>query len=208
MIDVHWVELESIPAPGPEPRGIAWDGTVFWVSDEANKKIYRINPENKKSSYSFKYDGIPAGITWDGNYLWLADAKNKKIDKLNRKGKILNSIKFDRIENYTHLAFYGDFLWHADYSGTWCKINPSTNKVESSYTWGHHVCGIVHDESEFWYVEDSTPALHQISQLLGMNKINYKIAGIPKAVTWDGSSFWIVDGNEKLIKKLKPQKSE
>jgi glutamine cyclotransferase len=205
MIEVKWEELESVPAPGPQPCGIAWDGTTLWISDENEKKLFRIDPLSGRVKYSFRYEGIPAGMAWDGKNLWQADSSAKKIDKLTRRGKIVHSINLDRVETFSGLTYDGNNLWQVDYSGTWYKIDLSVEKIENAYNWGQNVWGIAHDGSEFWYLDDTTPALVQISQLLGMSRRNYKIDGSPRDLTWDGNNFWIVDSSRQVIKKFKPE---
>jgi hypothetical protein len=204
MIEVNWAELESIPTPGPQPNGIAWDGSTLWIADDGEHRIYRLNLETKRIQFSFRFIGVPAGMAWDGKNLWQTDSANRKIDQINRRGRVAYSLYLQQGENLTGLTACGESLWQASYEGIWYKINPTSGKIEHAYNWGHHVVGIVHDGSEFWYVEDETPGVHQISQLLGSNQISYKIGGKPKGITWDGSSFWIADVEAKAVKRFKP----
>lgn len=204
MIDISWGELESIETPGPEPRGLAWDGTTLWISDEDSRKLFRINIETRRVQYSFDYNGIPAGMTWDGKNLWQTDAENRKIDRLTRRGKVLDSIELKHIESFSGLTFDGKYLWQADHSGIWYKVDPTVRKVENAYTWGQNVWGIAHDGEEFWYLDDTTPGLHKISQLLGMHTRSYRIEGLPRDMTWDGENFWIIDSAKQFIKKFTP----
>ena len=68
--------VHSIPAPGPESRGLAWDGTSLWVADAELDSVFQVNPADGRVLHSFYYylDASYGGMTWgeDGN-LWLSD---------------------------------------------------------------------------------------------------------------------------------------
>lgn len=69
--------LQSFPAPGPQPYGLAWDGDNFWLADEATMMIYRIDPESGDVTFSFEtlWSGSSdlRDLAWDGDYLWLVE---------------------------------------------------------------------------------------------------------------------------------------
>jgi len=206
MYEVNWDSLESIPTPGPKPAGLTWDGSTLWISDEEKHKNFRINPEKKRPQYSFNCHGVPAGLSWDGKHLWQADMEDKKISKLTRNGRLVEVINIFQVDKPAGLAYFNDVLWQADYSGLWYRINVAEEKIEGTFKWGSNVCGIVHDGDEFWYLEDSTPALHQISQFMGTNRKSCKIEGIPRGLAWDGEQFWIADAESQSIKRIDPGK--
>jgi DNA-binding beta-propeller fold protein YncE len=67
--------VDSLPAPGSQTRGLAWDGTHLWNAD-ANDTVYQIDPSTGAvvSSFYFVIDAAYGGITWsqDDN-LWIAN---------------------------------------------------------------------------------------------------------------------------------------
>jgi hypothetical protein len=68
--------VRSIPAPGPESRGLAWDGNSLWLVDSEVGMIYQVDPVDGTVLHSFEYytDFRYGGLTWsaDGN-LWQAN---------------------------------------------------------------------------------------------------------------------------------------
>ena len=87
--------ISTIPAPGPNPQGVAWDGSHLWVADAETDSIYKINHLNGFIDYSFSSPGLePRGLTYDGTHLWNIDNNYRKIFKLNpENGSIINFIE-------------------------------------------------------------------------------------------------------------------
>ena len=65
----------SIPTPGPESRGLAWDGKNLWVADSELDSVFQVDPMDGSVLHSFYYylDSSYGGMTWntDGN-LWFS----------------------------------------------------------------------------------------------------------------------------------------
>ena len=69
--------IKSFPSPGPEPRGLAWDGNYLWCADFARGSIYKIDPSNGSILSSIPFDILNSnwgGLTWsDDGKLWVAN---------------------------------------------------------------------------------------------------------------------------------------
>jgi len=77
------VVSDRMDAPGPQPEGLASDGTHLWVADFITARLYRIDTETKTVVQEYVAPGPrPEGLTWDGSRLWCADWTNKKIYRL------------------------------------------------------------------------------------------------------------------------------
>ena len=68
--------LNSFPAPGSEPRGLAWDGSFLWCAEYSSGKIFKLDPStgSKVDSVSFPLQSSYGGITWGSNdQMWVAN---------------------------------------------------------------------------------------------------------------------------------------
>lgn len=68
--------LNSFPSPGPEPRGLAWDGSFLWCAEYSYGKIFQLDPLTgaKVDSFSFPLESAFGGITWGSNdQIWVAN---------------------------------------------------------------------------------------------------------------------------------------
>ena len=77
-IEEFFILAKSISFPGPQPRGLAWDGKNLWCSYSKIKKIYPLSPKNGEVISSIdppvsKAVNAPPdsgrGLAWDGKYL-------------------------------------------------------------------------------------------------------------------------------------------
>ena len=68
--------ISSFPSPGPEPRGLAWDGAYLWCAEYSSGEIFKLNPSTgaKVDSFSFPLYIDFGGITWGSDdQMWVAN---------------------------------------------------------------------------------------------------------------------------------------
>ena len=61
------------------PRGIAWDGTYFWIMGITNGRAYEQTAAGSYTGTSFSISDVgadPSAITWDGTYFWITGITN------------------------------------------------------------------------------------------------------------------------------------
>lgn len=68
--------VREFDAPGPEARGMAWDGEYLWCADADRGAIFKIDPESGNVVHSIPF-GVPdtygGGITWsEDGALWVS----------------------------------------------------------------------------------------------------------------------------------------
>lgn len=68
--------IKSIPAPGLDSRGLAWDGSHIWIADSRMDSVYQILVENGSVTSKFYFDILEdyGGLAWaEDSTLWLAN---------------------------------------------------------------------------------------------------------------------------------------
>jgi hypothetical protein len=67
--------VQEFPAPGPEARGLAWDGEYLWCADAALDSIYQIDPGTGRTVHAIAFNFLNdfgGGLTWGkGQFLWV-----------------------------------------------------------------------------------------------------------------------------------------
>jgi DNA-binding beta-propeller fold protein YncE len=68
--------IHSIPGPGPEPRGLAWDGSFLWCAEYSSGKIFKLDPSTGARVDSFSFDLLSdfGGIAWGSeDQIWVGN---------------------------------------------------------------------------------------------------------------------------------------
>jgi hypothetical protein len=80
--------LLTVPAPGPNPTGLAWDGKNIWSSDRTTHMIYKHGQDLKILESVPSIIKEPVGISWDGESMWvLGGGSVLKLARWERLGK-------------------------------------------------------------------------------------------------------------------------
>jgi len=75
-------------------RGLAWNGSRWFIADSADDLIYQVDPDNATNyerSFSYSGIGICEGLAWDGSYLWAADTGTDTVYQIDIYGNISTS---------------------------------------------------------------------------------------------------------------------
>ena len=200
--------IESFSSPGPDPRGLAWDGKYLWCADVDKETIYKINPDNGQVVSSFPSPGVyPLGLAWDGSYLWNIDPIEEKILKIDpRTGRVVNEPGIDIPgPDPTGLAWGGGYLWVADGERQEIyKIDPSDGHVVDSFSSpGEFPKGLAWDGSYLWNI-DMVDGLYMIDPETGRVAASYNFTPGPRAegLAFDGRHLWAADSEEDKIYKI------
>lgn len=109
-------ETLRLPAPGPEPLGVACDGTTLWIASREAHRLYAVNPATWTVSEEFETPGAPFGIAVMGDELRLVIGYgDDDDDRYIYRYVPGHGFKSDRIEcpdlSGVHLAFDGHTLF-------------------------------------------------------------------------------------------------
>lgn len=67
--------IRELDAPGPESRGLAWDGQYLWCADAEEDSVFKIDPESGQVLHAIYFkisESYGGGITWnEDETLWI-----------------------------------------------------------------------------------------------------------------------------------------
>lgn len=109
-------EALRLPAPGPEPLGVAFDGTTLWVGSREAHRLYAVNPATWTVKQEISTPGAPFGISVVGDELRVVIGfGDDDDDRYIYRYVPGHGFKSGRIEcpdlSGVHLAFDGDTLF-------------------------------------------------------------------------------------------------
>ena len=68
---------------GPEPKGLAFDGTDLWVTNSvAQGTVTRLRAQDGVVLGRYPVGAYPTGIAYDGTHLWVANSMDRKVTRL------------------------------------------------------------------------------------------------------------------------------
>lgn len=201
MLNVPTI-VTSFPAPGSSSRGLTYDGTNLWCSDETNDRIYKLSTDGNIISSFASPGSIPSGLAWDGNNLWNTDINSARTYKLSNSGSILSSFSTPELSP-SGLTWDGSNLWLSDAASQTIWQLSTNGIVQSTITAaGTYHYGLAWDGQNLWMVDADALLIYKLDNT--GNVIDYYLtpATFPNGLVWDGNYFWLTDRDTDLIYKL------
>ncbi|MBN1858913.1 PKD domain-containing protein [Candidatus Bipolaricaulota bacterium] len=196
--------VATLPGPGSDPAGIAYDGAFLWVGDVTTQLVYKVRSTDGAVLDSFAAPatpvlpngivigpsdpaGTPGGLAWGEGALWVASLSDGRIYKLNPYVPRTNpSHILAVIENAVYtpngLAYGGGYLWTTDLStGLIYQLLPSSGAV----------VGVLQ-------IPGVGPNAASLSSSISPQAI---VTDLPTGIAWRDGVLWVVSG-DRLYKIL------
>jgi sugar lactone lactonase YvrE len=196
--------LSNLPAGlfTPSVEKMAYDGTHFWISDDENNKLYRVDPSGTVVADIDPPEPMVRGVAFDGTDLWVAcnSPGAEVIYQINTSGSIISS--FDSPGNgISGITWDGTYLQVVASANTLFKIDTRTGLVAETIENlpGSFLNDITHDGTRLWMAGDSVYQYDEsrpVPETITVPEVN--IIGLAH----DGSHLWISDAIDKTIHML------
>lgn len=189
--------IRSIPAPGSDTVGLAWDGKHLWDMDDYYKgpSLYRLEVVDGAvlRSYSPPAEN-PKGLAYDGQVLWNVDFITDRIYRIDPlTGAVLGSIPAPTGIT-SGLAWDGNALWVSEwYSNALYRIDPTNGTVLATLpapgSQDEYPYGLAWDGKRLWV--SKSIALYQIDPVTGATLQSIPAPEVGTyGMTWDGTYLW------------------
>lgn len=198
--------LKSIPSPGPNPQGLAYDGENLWVADRDDRKIFKVDPKTGNVLFSISFDGELAGTAWDGKHIWQADRTSRTISRIDPEtGSIDVSLPIETTAGDVSGLFYeGGGIWYGlSRLGQARKVRETDGAFMRAFPVRPEVCGLVISGRHLFYTEPGQGLVHKMDATAGAILISYRVGGRPTGLAADEGTFWIADLDSREIRRIK-----
>jgi outer membrane protein assembly factor BamB len=206
----------TIPSPGLNISGLAWDGSYLWALDDSTDSIYQLDSSTGEVMFSTKlHTEKPKGLAWNGKNMLFSGLDNKIFEMVIEKENFglikhvytepnkLNTTRF-RIKAIT---CDNEGIWYAHYAGWSSRIIKINNNGEVIFSALGISDGLAYDGNYLWNLIStegiSFGRVYKCDLLTGKRIGVFKIPGkYPTSITFDGSCFWISDRGTKKIYRI------
>lgn len=127
--------METRPAAGSGPAGLAWDGQTLWNADYRDGRIYGLDPAGGSPGRSLYCPGNLSGLTWDGRHLWQSLFDQEMIRGVNPATNDFDETIILTGRGWlSGVAWDGRHLWAvAQQHGQLLSVDLATNETRPSF---------------------------------------------------------------------------
>ena len=195
------IEALRLPAPGPEPLGVAFDGTTLWIASREAHRLYAMDPATWIVRAEAQAPGAPFGIAVAGDELRVVVGYgDDDDDRYIHRFAPGDGFKDDRMEcpdlSGVHLAFDGNTLFLSqahnrkilalDSDGAALR-EMRLDRVPLGMTLVDEVFYLITGDKKFKNLELTKLDVHgETPRLTSLASIPFNARGL----TYDGSGFW------------------
>ncbi len=202
-------ETLRLPAPGPEPLGLAFDGTTLWIASREAHRLYALDPATWTVREETEAPGAPFGIAVVGNELRVVIGfGHDDDDRYIYRFVPGHGFKSERIEcpdlSGVHLAFDGDTLFLSQAHNMRILALDGHGAVTRDIRLDRRPVGMTIVGGFFYLItadkDFKNPELTKLDARGEAPRLT-PLASIPfraRGLTFDGAHFWTGhrDGNE------------
>ncbi len=197
--------LRTVPSPGTQACGLAWDGEAFWYFDLKVKTLFRVAMDGKV----IKTHELGCGCcdtAFDGRNIWQAEPDQRMILVIDPgSGKVVR--KLQTPDKTSGLCTDGT-NW---YRGSWTRqeiirFDPRTGDELGAAPTGASTSGMAWDGSHIWHggeIEGNN-FLFKVDRQKG-EVVRYAADFTICGLTFDGESLWAADGDRNLFVQIQPE---
>jgi outer membrane protein assembly factor BamB len=202
--------LGELPAPGPGPAGLAWDGRYLWNADFRRGRIFCLDPDTGVVVDSLICPGVLSGLAWDGEYLWQALVEENWLRCVNPATHDFDrTLIVDGAVRLGGVAWDGEQLWVADQSGSLLAVGAGQGSPHRQYAAPAAGGGLAWRDGQLWLAaplfmryEPRTGgfawttgtesfALLVIDAATGEEVTRHPLSFLPMGLAWAGDDLWL-----------------
>ncbi len=207
---IEILEILRLPAPGPEPLGLAFDGTSLWVASREAHRLYALDPATWTVRSEDPAPGAPFGITVVGDELRVIvgygdDDDDRYIYRF-VPGHGFKSARMPCPDlSGVQLAFDGDTLFLAQAHKMKIVALDGHGKTLHEVPLDRRPVGMAIVDGSFYIVTaDENFANHELMKMDARAETPQvtALASIPfgaRGLTYDGSRFWTSHRDDNQI---------
>ena len=213
--------VDAFSCPVNFSTGLAFDGTLLWISGYAEYNLYGINPVTGEVLDTLPISiKRPYGLTYKDGIFYMVnnDVANgiRQILEIDRyTGELLCTHELTWSSNSypTGVEIVNGQIWYNDPRGPYASS--STDDVTVKYNCGTDSCqafsidadypsALAYDGNSLWIVDNSSQLIHKVNKLNFASEKTIHAPGgqYPNGLAFDGQYMWISNNDSDTIYKI------
>ncbi|MFA6130869.1 MAG: DUF2817 domain-containing protein [Patescibacteria group bacterium] len=193
----------SFETPSVQPKGLAYDGTYFWLADDYTNTIYKLNASTGAvvSSCIAPYSR-PSGVAYYSGTLWVSDWGSDLVYLVNPTTCAVSSSWAAPSTGSHGIAHDGTNLWLADSdSDLIYKLNPTTGAVTSSFAApGPASRGLAYEDGSLWVADETDETYYKLNPTDGSTQLTRTVVELTvEGIAFVDGRLWSVDETQDRI---------
>jgi len=189
----------SVPLPGLQPCGLAWDGEAWWHADGTAHRVYRLDSEDGAIRREFEVCGAMGGTAWGGGFVWQVIPAQNQIPKLHPvTGELMGVIAPGVSIVGVTWAFDTHLVVSGHYEQALFLLDPTTGRIEGQMAVPERPGDVAWDGSAFWTGGAPGSALiFRLEPSTGRILRVFEAWGDVRGIAWDGQRLWWVECGDR-----------
>lgn len=222
MMDVETpVVLDVFASPVALNTGLAFDGTLLWLSGYAEYNLYGIDPGTGAVVETIPIDFIrPYGLTYyDGRFYVVNNDLHQIIEIDRYTGNVVNVNQLSTASSYpTGVEVISGQIWYNDPQGPF--VNSSTEDAVVQYNCNIADCigngieaeypsALAYDGEALWVMDNNTQNICKVNKQSFETELLVAAPGgqYPNGLAFDGEFMWVSNNASDSIYKLQLEES-
>ena len=205
---LHWYHANSnYPdiGVGNYPRGIAFDGTNIWVTNNGASTVTKVLASTGVVIGTYPAGNGPDGIVFDGTNIWVTNNGTNKVTKLlASSGATVNSYNVGTYPS--GIAFDGTNIWVANYNSNTVTVLLASDgtlvNTISTASIGLGPQGMAFDGANMWVVLTSANKVLKVNANTGAIVGTFSTGANPYCAAFDGANIWVTNASSTTVTKI------
>ncbi|MFA5138247.1 MAG: transglutaminase domain-containing protein [Elusimicrobiota bacterium] len=197
--------LGDIPAPGPCPTGLAFDGEAFWVADRKQDKLLRVDRQGKTLKALDTPGFMPSGVAFDGKHLWVSDLEDGKIFRMDPADGSVSRVLDSPTPKPAGLAWGKNGLWVVDEKESrLMRLDPEDGTVLQGFKAPSKAStGLAFDGRYLWVSDRKADLIHCVEPEHEAVVFSFKAPGpFSYGLAAAGGELWNADYQRRKLYRL------
>jgi ABC-type transport system substrate-binding protein/DNA-binding SARP family transcriptional activator/streptogramin lyase len=195
--------VRAVITGGGEPGGIAYGAGAVWVTDTADDRLLRIDPD-RRTVDRIPVGHRPTGVAVGGGQVWVVNQLDRNVSEINPRA--LRQVGTVQVGNgASAIAFGHGSVWVAnatDYSLS--RIDPGRAKVVATVPLAGVPGGVASGREGMWVASSSTGQLLLVDPKSNRVSQSTAIGNGPQGLAVGEASVWVANGPDGSLSRYDP----